>query len=232
MDAVLYEKLLDELRADLAVTAPKLDELQSVESFLQSRLEIVADKTSYQNVLDDITSDINSHNHTLAELERIDRFVSGQLGKPGYTPPVGSPTPKPSPADIVMETSTVKNPPAGNKPPVENKPPAVKTPPVENKPPAVKTPPPVKPTPPEPAKVTDEDTKDEPQKSPLQTMPGSAGGNTIEFGPDGFPVHGGGGMGKAPSEQNANSAAAEGATINFGPDGFPVDMPKPGAKKK
>jgi hypothetical protein len=53
MDAALYEKLLDELRSDMSRTTPRLQELQTVETFLQQRLEVVQDKTSYQNVLSD-----------------------------------------------------------------------------------------------------------------------------------------------------------------------------------
>ena len=71
-------------------------------------------------------------------------------------------------------------------------------------------------------KGTTDGAQDEPPKPELAEMPGSAGGQTIEFGPDGFPVAGGAPPKKAP----ATEPAGMDQTINFGPDGFPVEAPK------
>jgi hypothetical protein len=197
--------------------APRLAELQSVESFLNRRLDSARDKASYQNVLSDIAADIERQNQWVSELERIDRFVSDRLNKPAFkfepAPAApAQPAPKPVPA----------------KPPVE----------AGSKPAPAKQPPPMKKPEPKPA-PKDDDTKDEPPQRAkgLQEMPAASSGMTIEFGPDGFPINNMNvskpktdkGAGKATV---AESAGMDGATINFGPDGFPLDFPKPGAKKK
>ena len=55
---------------------------------------------------------------------------------------------------------------------------------------------------------------------------------TIEFGPDGFPIHNpGAAKSKTPGKAPVTSGGADGATINFGPDGFPLDFPNSGSKK-
>lgn len=205
MDAALYEKLLEEVRSELAQTAPRLGELQSVEAFLQRRLEIAEDKSSYQNVLADISADLNSQHQSLAELQRIDRFVSGKLGKSSFN----------------LELAPI---PAAPKAPAESL--------------AKQTPPPAKkPDPKPPAK--DDDTKEEapPREKIFPDMSAASSGMTIEFGPDGFPIHNAG-PGKGKTEKNSSKATVpggagmDGATINFGPDGFPLDLPKAAPKKK
>ena len=188
MDAALYEKLLEELRSDLTETAPVLEEMQSVESFLKRRLDAVKDKASYQNVLDDIAAEIGRRHQTVAELQRIDRYVSGKLGKECFDLKLAPP---PQPAEA-------KPAPAAEKP-------------------AGKMPPPKK------VKPADDDTKDEPPQDDLSEIADEPSGNTIEFGPDGFPVRSEGPAKKARVPEPANMEQ----TINFGPDGFPVDFPKP-----
>lgn len=215
MDAALYQKLLEDVQSDLAQSAPRLEELQSVESFLSRRAETARDKASYQNVLTDISADIERQNHWVSELQRIDRFVSSQLGKPGFKwepAPAAAPiAPKPVPAKPPMEAAAK---------PVPAKP----VPPVKK--------PDIKPD-------KDDDTKDEPPQrgKGLAEMPAASSGMTIEFGPDGFPINNMG-LGKGKTEKGSSkatipeAAGMDGATINFGPDGFPLDFPKPGAKKK
>ena len=208
MDAALYEKLLEELRSDLAQVAPRLQELQTVEAFLQRRLESVQDKSSYQNVLNDISAEVGTQHQRIAELERIDRFVSSQLGKPSFQLDLSAAAPLP--ARPVSQPTAKPLPP---KPPVAKKAEPVSVP-------------------------KDEDTKDEAplRGKALAEMSGAASGMTIEFGPDGFPVHHA--AGKPKSDKGAGkanipeSAGMDGATINFGPDGFPLDLPKAAPKKK
>jgi len=219
MDAALYQKLLEDVQSDLAQMSPRLAELQSVESFLNQRLESAKDKASYQNVLTDIAADIERQNHWVSELQRIDRFVSNRLNKPGFKF-------EPAPEPVVPAQPAPKPIPA--KPPIES----------AAKPILAKQPPPVKKPDPKPV-AKDDDTKDEPPQhvKGLQGVPAASSGMTIEFGPDGFPINTMGaskpktekGAGKATV---AESAGMDGATINFGPDGFPLDFPKPGSKKK
>ena len=219
MDAALYQKLLEDVQADLAQTTPRLQELQSVESFLKGRVETARDKASYQNVLNDISADIERQNHFAGELARIDRFVSSQLGKPSFQ---WEAAPVPAPAAAI--------------------PPAAKPVPAKPLGEAAAKPLPAKPLPmkkPEPKPIIkDDDTHDEPPpRKGLAEMPAASSGMTIEFGPDGFPINNMG-VGKPKTEKGtgkatvSESAGMDGATINFGPDGFPLDFPKPGSKKK
>ncbi|MCA9069790.1 MAG: hypothetical protein KDA84_12745 [Planctomycetaceae bacterium] len=186
MDAVLYEKLLEELRSDLAQTTPMLEELESVETFLQRRMGSVADKSSYQNVLDDISSDINGHNQSIEELKRIDRFVSSQLNKPAFDLNT-SPRPTKPKTQVPVEPKTVAEAPRVNKPAGQ----PVAKPPVADSP---------KLNPDSFAGTSSGMTIEfgpdgfpigagaKPSSDQGEAADVSTGGATINFGPDGFPV--------------------------------------------
>lgn len=179
MDAALYEKLLEDLRSDLAQTAPMLEELQSVEAFLQRRMGTVKDKSSYQAVLTDISSEINNHNRSIEELKRVDRFVSSQLGKPAFDPQT-APRPSKPKTQVPVEPKTEADvPPAKKSAP---KPPAKEPATAKSKQ--------------IPANVSSGMTIEfGPDGFPIsggsasEARTGSGmDGPTINFGPDGFPV--------------------------------------------
>ncbi len=119
MDVALYEKLLDAVRSDLDESAPKLAEIQSVTTFLERRMETASDADSYQNVLNDLSADIQRENHSVAELERIDRFVSGKLGKPARAASAAVPAPAERPRSQPKPANPAKKEPAP-KPPQKN----------------------------------------------------------------------------------------------------------------
>lgn len=173
MDAALYEKLLEELRSDLGQAAPVLEELESVEAFLQRRVGTAKDKTSYQNVLDEISSDISGHNHSVEELKRLDRFVSSRLGKPAFDPNT-APRPSKPKTQVPVESKTVAKAPPEKKPAPKPKPSPANVPGSASG-------------------MTIEFGPDgfpiSANRSQSETAAGAGmDGATINFGPDGFPI--------------------------------------------